>query len=52
MRRIHVRYKLKLDLEKREAAERAHRVHAENCPVARSIRDCVDISTALEMEAL
>ncbi len=52
MRRIHVRYRLKLDAEKREAAERAHRVHADSCPVARSIRDCVAISTSLEMEDL
>jgi uncharacterized OsmC-like protein len=50
VRRIHVTYHLKLDPEKREKAERAHKVHAEFCPVARTIRDCVAITTSLEME--
>lgn len=52
VRRIHVTYQLKLDPQKREAAERAHRVHAEFCPVARTIRDCIEITTSLEMEDL
>ena len=50
VRRIHVTYSLRLDDPgKRAAAERAHSIHADYCPVARTIRDCVDISTALEM---
>lgn len=49
IRRIHVTYQLKLDPQKREAAERAHKVHAEFCPVARTIRDCVEVTTSLEM---
>ena len=52
IRRIHVRYHLKLDSEKRETAERAHEIHADYCPVARTIRGCVDITTSLEMEEL
>lgn len=52
VRRIHVAYQLKLDPAKRELAERAHRVHAEFCPVARTIWDCVEITTSLEMEDL
>lgn len=52
VRRIHVTYHLKLEPEQREAAERAHRLHAEKCPVARTIRDCVEITTRLEMEDL
>lgn len=52
VRRIHVTYHLRLDPAKRELAERAHRVHAEFCPVARTIRNCVDITTSLEMEDL
>jgi len=52
VRRIHVTYHLKLEPEQRDAAERAHQVHAEYCPVARTIRDCVDITTRLEMEDL
>jgi uncharacterized OsmC-like protein len=49
IRRIHVRYRLKLAADKREAAERAHGAHQAACPVAATLRGCVDISTALEM---
>lgn len=52
IRRIHVRYHLKLDPERRETAERVHDMHVQYCPVARTIGGCVDITTALEMEPL
>jgi uncharacterized OsmC-like protein len=39
-----------LEHDKREAAARAHRVHADSCPVARTIGDCVSINTTLQME--
>lgn len=52
IQRIHVTYHLRLAPDKCDAATRAHDVHAENCPVARTIRDCVTITTALEMEDL
>ena len=52
IRRIHVTYHLKVAPEQQETAERVHGFHAEYCPVARTIRDCVDISTSLEMEDL
>jgi uncharacterized OsmC-like protein len=50
IKRIHVTYHLKLDPGKREAAERAHEIHADYCPVARTIRDCVEVTTELLME--
>lgn len=50
IRRIHVRYQLKLDPDKRDVAERVHGFHADYCPVARTIRGCVEISTELAME--
>ena len=50
VRRIHVTYRLRLRREQRAAAERAHTIHADNCPVYRTIRGCVDITTSLEME--
>ena len=50
IRRIHVQYRLKLDPGKRDVAERVHDFHADFCPVVRSIRDSIDISTSLEME--
>jgi uncharacterized OsmC-like protein len=50
VRRIHVTYQLRLQPEQRTVAERAYSVHADNCPVYRTIRDCVDLTTSLEME--
>ena len=49
IRRIHVTYTLKgVDSdEDREKADRAHGFHADYCPVARSIRDAIDITTEL-----
>jgi len=52
IRRIHVRYRLQVAPEKREAAERAHSIHADYCPVARTIRGCVEVTTSLEMEEI
>ncbi|MDP3063921.1 MAG: hypothetical protein Q8O40_12035 [Chloroflexota bacterium] len=49
VRRIHVSYRLVVDREKREAAERAHGVHARACPMARTIGGCVEVTTSLEM---
>lgn len=50
VKRIHVTYHLKLSHDQLETAERVHGFHADFCPVARSIRDCIEISTLLEME--
>lgn len=50
VRRIHVTYTLRLQADQREAAQRAHGVHADSCPVYRTIRDCVAVTTSLEME--
>jgi organic hydroperoxide reductase OsmC/OhrA len=52
IRSIHVTYHLKVAEEQRQTAERVHGFHAEYCPIARSIRDCITISTELEMEDL
>ena len=51
VKRIHVTYHLTLDADPdlKEKAERAHSVHASSCPVARTIRDCVAITTSLEL---
>ena len=32
-----------------EIVERVHSLHADRCPVARSIRDSIDISTSYEI---
>lgn len=52
VQRIHVTYELKLDPGLREKAERAHEFHADSCPVARTIRNCVEITTELTMQDL
>ena len=50
MKRIHVTYALKgvQSDEDKDKAERVHGFHADYCPVARSIRDAIDITTELE----
>lgn len=50
IKRIHVTYYLKTAAENRETAVRAHDLHADYCPVARSIRGCIDITTELVFE--
>jgi uncharacterized OsmC-like protein len=48
IRRIHVIYHLAVDPAQREAAERVHVTHADFCPVARTLKGCVDITTELQ----
>lgn len=49
VKRIHVTYTLRgvESDEDREKVERAHGFHADFCPVARSIRDAIAITTEL-----
>jgi uncharacterized OsmC-like protein len=49
IRRIHVRYQLKVDAKGREVAERVLGFHADFCPVARTLKGCIAISTSLDM---
>ena len=49
IKRIHVTYHLKLKPEMRETAEKVLGFHADFCPVARSFKDCIDITTELQM---
>jgi len=49
IKRIHVTYHLKVAEEHRETAERVHDFHADFCPVARSVRDSIQITTELVM---
>lgn len=50
LKRIHVRYRLKLAPKDLETAERAHGMHVDKCPVARSIGSAVAITTELTTE--
>lgn len=53
IKRIHVTYKLKIDSallqEKQDAVDRVMRVHANSCPVYRSLSGSIDISSDLEL---
>jgi len=49
IRRIFVHYKLRAPESSRETIERVHGVHADHCPVARSIRAAIEIHTSFEL---
>ncbi len=49
VKRIHVTYRLRLPPDQREAAQRVLDFHADFCPVARTLRGSVEITTSLEM---
>ncbi|WP_448592158.1 hypothetical protein [Thermoflexus hugenholtzii] len=42
-------YRLRIALSQMETARRVHGFHACSCPVARTIRNCVVITTKLEL---
>jgi organic hydroperoxide reductase OsmC/OhrA len=44
-----VTYRLRLAPDQREDAQRVLGFHADFCPVARSIRDSIEITASLEM---
>jgi uncharacterized OsmC-like protein len=51
LKRIHVRYLLTLGADVDLAVvERVHGFHADKCPVARSIRDAITITTELKTD--
>ena len=49
IRRIHVAYHLKLKPEHQETAQKVHGFHSDFCPVARSIKGSIEVSTELNM---
>ena len=51
LKRIHVRYLLTVagDVD-RAVVERVHGFHADRCPVARSIRGAITVTTELQLE--
>lgn len=42
-------YKLRAPEEQREVIERVHRIHADHCPVALSLKGAIAIHTAFEL---
>ena len=50
VKRIHVTYHLRLAPDQRETAQRTLEFHADFCPVARTLKGSVEITTSLDME--
>jgi organic hydroperoxide reductase OsmC/OhrA len=50
IRRIHVTYHLKLKQDQQETAQRVFGFHADKCPVARSIKGSIEVTTELKFE--
>ena len=51
LKRIHVRMELRAPAAHREAAERAHSLYADSCPVYRSLKAAIAITTELDFRA-
>ena len=51
IKRIHVRMELHAPVAQREVAERAHGVYADSCPVYRSLKAAIAITTELDFRA-
>ena len=50
VKRIHAAYTLQVDDDAdRDKIERSHGFHADHCPVARSIRGAIEVSTSYEL---
>lgn len=50
IKRIHVKLRLKAPPAQRETAERVHGFFAESCPIYRSLRAAIAITTELSFE--
>jgi uncharacterized OsmC-like protein len=51
IRRIHVRLRLKIDDAHRETATRVHGIFADKCPVYRSLKAAIEMTTELIFES-
>jgi uncharacterized OsmC-like protein len=52
IRRIHVKLRLKATEEQRATAERVHGMYADRCPVYRTLKDAIAITTELVFEPI
>ena len=51
IKRIHVTYHLKAGREQQETANRVHGIHTDFCPVYRTVKDSIQITTQLVLES-
>jgi uncharacterized OsmC-like protein len=49
LRRIKTLYKLRAPEAQREVIKRIHEIHADHCPVARSLKGAIEIQTCFEL---
>ena len=49
IKRIHAHYRLQAAEDQRPLVERVHAMHADRCPVARSLKGAIDVSTSFEL---
>jgi organic hydroperoxide reductase OsmC/OhrA len=49
LRRVHVRYRLRIPAGSREAVDRALSRHVEKCPTARTLRGAVEVTWSAEI---
>ncbi|MGB1657755.1 MAG: OsmC family protein [Longimicrobiales bacterium] len=50
IRRIHVTYRLRAGEEHRETVERVHAMHADRCPVYKTLKDAIEITTEFVLD--
>ncbi len=50
LRRVHVKYKLRVPEEVRDIVARVLEMHADKCPVARSIKGAIEVTTEVEFQ--
>ena len=50
LRRIHAKYKLKVPDDARQTVQRVLGMHADMCPVARSIKGAIQVTTEVEFK--
>ena len=50
IRRIHVTYVLRATSAVRDIVDRVHRMHAMSCPLYRTLRTSIDITTEVRVE--
>ncbi|MCH7683475.1 MAG: OsmC family protein [Gemmatimonadetes bacterium] len=50
LRRVHVKYKLRVPQEVRDTVARVLEMHADKCPVARSIKGAIEVTTEVEFQ--
>ena len=49
IKRIHIEHKLKVPEEHRQTAERVHAIYADRCPLYRSVKTSIAVTSSLTL---